>query len=50
MSDEPRTDNLHDLYDAMERDSARSLVRFCVGVTVGLAIGAAMFMLGQVLA
>lgn len=50
MPDDQPTDNLHDLYDAMERDRARELVRFCVGVTLGLAIGAGMFMLGQVLA
>jgi len=50
MSDEPRTDNLHDLYAAMERDAERSLMRFCAGVTVGIAIGAAMFLLGQWLA
>lgn len=50
MPDDPRTDNLHDLFDAMERDATRDLIRFCVGVTVGVAIGAAMFMLGQALA
>lgn len=50
MPDDQPTDNLHDLYDAMERDATRDLIRFCVGVTVGLAIGAAMFLLGQVLA
>lgn len=50
MSEDHRTDNLHDLYDAMERDAERSLLRFCAGVTVGIAIGAAAFLLGQWLA
>lgn len=50
MPDDQPTDNLHDLYDAMERDASRNLLRFCLGVAVGLAIGAAMFWLGQALA
>ena len=46
MNDMPRTDNLHDLYDALERDARRDVVRFAVGVLVGLCIAAAAFLLG----
>lgn len=47
MSDDVPTDNLHDLYAALERDARRDVARFFLGVFVGLAIAAACLLLGM---
>lgn len=47
MSALPPSDNLHDLYDQIERDARANLVRFVAGIFVGLAMGATLFLLGM---